>query len=149
KGWPLGVSNTATISGPIQALMTIKMKNPKIQQLVMAPSIPIGTFLVGFFTSSDMCTHESNPPMVQQAVMNPNWKKAQPGVQLDKFSTSPKMNLASLKPTVLAVPIGRATKKMITSKLLATMEVVCNLEKFLEDKQHSNSSKTRAPIKTP
>ncbi|KAH3688982.1 hypothetical protein WICPIJ_000041 [Wickerhamomyces pijperi] len=129
--------------------MTIKMKNPKSQQLVMAPRIPIGTFLDGFLTSSDMCTHESNPPMVQQAVMNPNWKKAHPGVQLDKFSTSPKMNLASLKPTVLAVPIGKATKKMTTSKLLATMEVACSLEQFLEDKQHSNSAKTMAPTKTP
>ncbi|KAH3683437.1 hypothetical protein WICPIJ_005594 [Wickerhamomyces pijperi] len=115
----------------------------------MEPKIPIGTFLTGSLTSSDIWTQESKAPIVQQAGMNPNWKKAQPGVHSDKFSALPKMNFASLKPTVLAVPIGKAMKKMTIKRLLATMEVVCNLEVFLEDKQQIKSSTLMAATKTP
>ncbi|KAH3683871.1 hypothetical protein WICPIJ_005154 [Wickerhamomyces pijperi] len=132
-----------------QAAMTIQTKVPTIPQAAMEPTIPYGTFLTGFLTSSAMWTQESKAPMVHAAGKKPYCKKAQPSDHGDKFSKSPKMNLASLNLPCLAVPTGNKMKKMTIKTLLQTMEVVCKLEIPLEVKQEQNNCKTMQPTKTP
>lgn len=43
------------------------MTNPRPQHMPMELKIPRGTALAALLASSDMCTHESNAPIVQIA----------------------------------------------------------------------------------
>ena len=107
--------------GSMHAASTITSTKPSSQHMPIDDRMPSGTALAALDASSDMCTQESNAPMVQMGDSHASIK-VQPLGHVVRLSSVAKMNLPSLR--ALLMPTGRA---MMVAMQRATLRKTANV----------------------
>lgn len=97
------------MSVPAQNDRTIFIAVPRTPLMAMAPTMAHGTAVAAFVASSEMCTLESNDPIVHAAA-NQLRKKAKPSGHPFKFVKFPRANEA-LFILSFGVKMGKAMRR--------------------------------------